>query len=63
MRNSCIVAHTVNGTYSSMVLDIVYTDKEKDVLIDTNQEVISYHALALNLQPHGISSSKRSPVY
>ena len=52
MRSSCIVALTVHGTYSSMVLDIVYTDKEEDVLIDTNQEVISYHAL--DLQPLGI---------
>ena len=37
--SSCSVAHTVHGTYSSMVLDIVYT-KEEDTLIDTNQEAI-----------------------
>ena len=44
---SCaVLLHTqcMHGTYSSIVLDIVYT-KEKDVLIDTNLEAISFHSI------------------
>ena len=41
---SSIVAYTVHGTYSGIVLDIIYT-KEEDALIDTNQEAISYRSI------------------
>ena len=59
LRCGCI-AYTVHVVVHS-VLDIVYTDTggRRLPVIDANQEAISYSG---NLQPGGISSSKRSPA-